>query len=188
VTESKIVSASSFSSPPSPSSSSVLGFYDLSAVDNAGQEIKFEKYKGKVVLIVNTASYCGYTDSNYKQLQQVYEKYQAQGLEILAFPCNQFGKQEPGSEDDIRSFAREKYGITFPLFRKVDVNGDEVHPVFSYLRDHLPGVVGTTSVKWNFTKFLVDHKGNPVKRYGTNEEPLSFEDDIKELLARRNQH
>jgi glutathione peroxidase len=138
-----------------------------------GEERSLDEYKGKVLLIVNTASECGYTPQ-YQGLEQLYQKYRGQGLVVLGFPCNQFGRQEPGTEEEIQSFCRKNYGVTFPLFSKVDVNGNQAHPLFSYLKKALPGIAGTESIKWNFTKFLVRKDGQPVERFapGTRPEEL----------------
>jgi len=120
---------------------------------------------------------------NYTELQQLYSTYHDQGLEILAFPCNQFGKQEPGTNEQIKKFAEEKFDVTFTLFEKVEVNGPNAHPVFKYLCDALPGILGTKDIKWNFTKFLIDRNGIPYKRYATQTPPSSMKDHIQNLLA-----
>lgn len=154
--------------------------HEFEAVLNTGESIALEQFKGKVLLIVNTASKCGFTPQ-YKQLQALYEKLDGQ-LEILAFPCNQFGKQEPGNAEEIREFCDLNFNVTFPLFDKVDVNGNDAHPLFDYLKSELPGLLGSKKIKWNFTKFLVDTNGNPVKRYAPQAKPASLESDIKGLL------
>ena len=139
------------------------------------------RYKGKALLIVNTASKCGFTPQ-YKGLEALYEKLHGKGLEILGFPCNQFGAQEPGSEKEIETFCEVNYGVTFPLFAKVDVNGDDAAPLYQYLKKAKPGLLGSEAIKWNFTKFLVDRKGNVVERYAPNAEPASLAGDIEKLL------
>lgn len=157
-------------------------FYDLKATSLQGKEIKMDLYKGKVVLVVNTASKCGFTPQ-YEGLQKLYETYKDQGLEILGFPCNQFGKQEPGSAEDIGEFCRINYGVTFQMFEKIDVNGDETHPIYLYLKDELPGKLGK-KIKWNFTKFLIDAEGQPVKRYSSSTKPEKLVKDIESQLAK----
>jgi glutathione peroxidase len=155
--------------------------YDFSVKDIHGKEQKLDRYKDKVMLIVNVASNCGYTPQ-YKGLEQLYEKLHSRGLEVLGFPCNQFGAQEPGTEKEIESFCELNYGVTFPLFAKIDVNGDGAAPLYKYLKKAKPGLLGTEAIKWNFTKFLVDRKGNVVERYGSNVEPQAMADDIQKLL------
>ncbi|GMF53210.1 unnamed protein product [Phytophthora fragariaefolia] len=157
-------------------------FYELKDFDMDKTEVSMEEYKGKVVLVVNVSSKCGLTPTNYPELQQLYEKYQEEGLVILGFPCNQFAGQEPGTHEEIIEFVKQ-YNVTFPLFEKHDVNGSNARPVFTYLKAKLPGTFGNY-IKWNFTKFLVDRNGQPFKRYAPKELPLSFEEDIKELLAK----
>ena len=134
-----------------------------------------------MLLIVNTASKCGFTPQ-YKGLEALYQKYRAQGLEVLGFPCNQFGAQEPGTEDEIASFCEMNYGVTFPLFAKVDVNGDGAAPLYRHLKAAKPGLLGTEAIKWNFTKFLVDRKGTVVERFAPNDEPAALAGDIEKLL------
>ncbi|CAI5738208.1 unnamed protein product [Hyaloperonospora brassicae] len=147
------------------------------------KEVSMEEYKDKVILVVNVSSKCGLTPTNYPELQQLYEKYQEEGLVVLGFPCNQFKSQEPGTHEDIKEFVKQ-YNVTFPLFEKHDVNGSNARPVFTYLKAKLPGTFGNY-IKWNFTKFLVDRNGQPYKRYAPTDLPLSFESDIKELLAKK---
>jgi glutathione peroxidase len=146
-----------------------------------GEEKSLDEYKGKVLLIVNTASECGYTPQ-YQGLEQLYQKYRGQGLVVLGFPCNQFGQQEPGTEEEIQSFCQKNYGITFPLFSKVDVNGSKAHPLFAYLKRTLPGIAGTESIKWNFTKFLVRKDGKPVERFAPTTRPEELEKSIEPHL------
>ncbi|ETN23525.1 hypothetical protein PPTG_00110 [Phytophthora nicotianae INRA-310] len=157
-------------------------FYELKDFDMDKKEVSMEDYKGKVVLVVNVSSKCGLTPTNYPELQQLHEKYQEEGLVVLGFPCNQFAGQEPGTHEEILEFVKQ-YNVTFPLFEKHDVNGSNARPVFTYLKAKLPGTFGNY-IKWNFTKFLVDRNGQPYKRYAPKDLPLSFEEDIKELLAK----
>jgi glutathione peroxidase len=152
-------------------------FYTFSAVSLDGKEIKMDTYKGKYVLIVNTASKCGFTPQ-YAGLEKVYEKYKDKGLVILGFPCNQFGGQEPGDEASIAEGCVMNYGVTFQMFSKVNVNGKDAHPIFKYLKSELPGTIGGR-IKWNFTKFLVDQTGKPVKRFAPTDTP----EDIDQYLA-----
>jgi len=144
-----------------------------------GQETTLETYSGKVMLIVNTASKCGFTPQ-YEGLERLYQTHKEQGLVILGFPCNQFGSQEPGSSEEIQSFCQLNYGVSFPMFEKVDVNGAEAHPLFSHLKEEAPGLLGSKGIKWNFTKFLVDRNGKTVKRFAPQDTPEKIE---KELLA-----
>jgi glutathione peroxidase len=146
-----------------------------------GKEISLQDYQGKALLIVNVASKCGFTPQ-YEGLEKLYKKYKDQGFEILGFPCNQFGGQEPGSEADIQSFCSLTYGVDFPLFSKVDVNGANADPLYKYLTTEKPGILGTEAIKWNFTKFLIDKTGEPVKRYGSADKPESLEADIEKVL------
>ena len=155
--------------------------YDFSVKDIHGKDQKLDRYKDKVMLIVNVASKCGFTPQ-YKGLEELYEKMQSRGLEVLGFPCNQFGAQEPGTEKEIESFCELNYGVKFPLFAKVDVNGDEAAPLYKYLKKTKPGLLGTEAIKWNFTKFLVDRKGDVIERYGSNVEPEAIAPDIEKLL------
>jgi glutathione peroxidase len=155
--------------------------YDFSVKDIHGKEQKLDRYKDKVMLIVNVASKCGFTPQ-YKGLEALYEKMHSRGLEVLGFPCNQFGAQEPGTEKEIESFCELNYGVKFPLFAKIDVNGDDTAPLYKYLKKTKPGLLGTEAIKWNFTKFLVDRKGNVIERYGSNVEPAAIAPDIEKLL------
>ena len=138
-------------------------------------------YADKVLLVVNVASECGFT-SQYKDLQTLYEEFHSRGLEILAFPCNQFGGQEPGTPQQIEEFCSTKFGITFPIFQKIDVNGPHTHPLFVYLKTAAPGLLGTEAIKWNFTKFLIGRDGLLVKRYASASSPASISADIQKLL------
>ncbi|KAL7690664.1 putative glutathione peroxidase, Thioredoxin-like superfamily [Plasmopara halstedii] len=161
----------------------IKSLYELKDFDMDGNEVPMSKFKGKVVLAVNVSSKCGFTPTNYPELQQLYAKYKNEGLEVLAFPCNQFGGQEPGTHEEIMEFVKQ-YNVTFPFFEKHDVNGATARPVFTYLKSKLPGSFGDF-VKWNFTKFLVDRNGQPYKRYAPKDRPLLFEEDIKTLLAQK---
>lgn len=156
--------------------------YDFTAESLQGTAVDLHQYRGKVLLIVNTASNCGFTPQ-YKGLEAVYAQFKGQGVEVLGFPCNQFGKQEPGSADEIGAFCEKNYGVTFPLFAKVNVNGDDAHPLFKHLKKEAPGLMGTEAVKWNFTKFLVKKDGTVHKRYAPTTEPKELMDDIEKLLA-----
>ncbi|MDX1752131.1 MAG: glutathione peroxidase [Salinimicrobium sediminis] len=156
-------------------------FYDFTASGLGGEEIKMESYKDKVVLVVNTASECGLTPQ-LGGLQKLYEEYKDKGLVILGFPCNQFGKQEPGDEKDIAQGCVVNYGVDFPMFAKVEVNGNNAHPLFKYLKRELGGILGS-KIKWNFTKFLIDRNGKPVKRFAPVTKPESLEKEVKKLLS-----
>jgi len=159
--------------------------YEFSAKSLEGEEINFEKYRNKVLVVVNVASAWGATKSNYTQLVSMYNKYkdEADGFEVLAFPCNQFGNQESGTPEQIRKFV-DNYGVKFQMFEKIDVNGKNAHPVFEYLKSKQGGVLGS-SIKWNFTKFLVDKEGQPIKRYGTATSPIpQIEKDVIEEMAK----
>ncbi len=159
----------------------MAGIYDFTVEDIAGKRVKLDRYKGKVVLVVNTASECGFTPQ-YQGLEKLYKELHGKGLEVLGFPCNQFGEQEPGSEDEIASFCEVNYGVTFPLFRKIDVNGDQAAPLYRWLKKEKPGLLGTGAIKWNFTKFLVDRSGEVVARYAPNDTPESLQPAIEKLL------
>jgi glutathione peroxidase len=158
-----------------------MSIYDFSVRTIGGLETKLESYRGKTLLIVNVASRCGFTPQ-YEGLENLYQKYGSQGLVVLGFPCNQFGAQEPGSENEIKNFCDTNYHVTFPLFSKVSVNGPEAHPLYSYLKKANPGILGTEAIKWNFTKFLVDKNGNVVKRFAPVERPESLEKEICAIL------
>jgi len=155
--------------------------YDYSATTISGKEVSIADYKGKVLLVVNTASKCGLTPQ-FKDLEALYEKYKDQGLMILGFPCNQFLSQDPASNEEISEFCQLNYGVTFPMFAKIDVNGDEAHPLFKHLKEAAPGLLGMNAIKWNFTKFLVDKNGNVIERYAPTTEPLAIAKDIEKLL------
>jgi glutathione peroxidase len=156
-------------------------FYDFKAIDIRGKEHKMSEYKGKVLLIVNVASQCGFTPQ-YKALQRLYSKYKNRDFEVLAFPSNQFRGQEPKSEIAIEQFCQVNYGVTFPLFSKIEVNGKNTHPLYQFLKKEAKGFLGTQSIKWNFTKFLIDRDGNVVTRYGSTVKPQEIEPNIETLL------
>ena len=144
-------------------------FYDFRAKDIHGKEVSMEEYKGKTVLVVNTASKCGFTPQ-FEGLENLYKKYSEKGLVILGFPCNQFANQEPGNEKSIMEGCMLNYGVTFPMFSKIDVNGPDAHPLYKYLKKELPGAIGSR-IKWNFTKFLINSEGKPVKRFSPATKP-----------------
>ncbi|MGI9026036.1 MAG: glutathione peroxidase [Burkholderiaceae bacterium] len=156
--------------------------YDFSANALSGKPADLAACKGKVLLIVNTASQCGFTPQ-YKGLEALYEEFHDRGFEVLGFPCNQFGGQEPGESEDIAQFCERNYGVTFPMFAKIDVNGGATHPLFTWLKNEAPGILGTKDIKWNFTKFLVDRNGNVVGRYASTTRPDAISGDIEKLLA-----
>ncbi|WP_191565355.1 glutathione peroxidase [Metabacillus idriensis] len=158
-----------------------MSIYDIKIKTINGVEQSMSDFKGKVLVIVNTASKCGFTPQ-YKALQELYESYQSEGLEILGFPCNQFMSQEPGNEEEIKSFCELNYGVTFPMYSKVDVNGSDAHPLFNHLTKEAPGVLGSKAVKWNFTKFLVDKNGKAAERFSPNTDPKEMEEKIQQLL------
>jgi glutathione peroxidase len=158
-------------------------FYDFTAKSISGKTIKMETYKGKVILVVNTASECGLTPQ-YEGLENLYQKYKDKGLVVLGFPCNQFGGQEPGSEKDIQQGCLLNYGVSFPMFSKVDVNGPNTHPIFDFLKAKCRGLIGK-SIKWNFTKFLIDTNGNPIDRYAPTTLPENMAEDIESLLTEK---
>ena len=156
--------------------------FDFEVKDIHGKTVPLSRYRDQVLLIVNTASKCGFTPQ-YKGLEALHRKYQARGLAVLGFPCNQFGAQEPGSEDEIASFCELNFGVTFPLFAKVDVNGDDAAPLYRHLKHAKPGLLGSEAIKWNFTKFLVDREGNVVERFAPTDTPESIEKKIVALLG-----
>ena len=153
-----------------------MSLYEIKVLTNKGEEVSLEQYKGKVLLIVNTATGCGFTPQ-YKGLEDLYEKYHEQGFEILDFPCNQFFRQAPGSDEEIHQFCTLRYNTTFPRFKKIEVNGKEESPLYTFLKAQIKG-----RIKWNFTKFLVDKEGNVVKRFEPTDKPEDFENDTAELL------
>jgi glutathione peroxidase len=160
---------------------SQAGFYDQSARSIDGQSVSMRSYEGKVVLVVNVASKCGFTPQ-YTGLEALYGKLKDRGLVVLGFPCNQFGGQEPGSEADIKQFCSLTYPVSFPLFAKVEVNGDGAHPLYAYLKKAQKGVLGTEAIKWNFTKFLIDKRGTVVDRFAPQTKPEDLESRIEALL------
>ncbi|WP_396129433.1 glutathione peroxidase [Exiguobacterium mexicanum] len=155
--------------------------YQYEAADMNGKLQPLSKYEGDVLLIVNTASKCGFTPQ-LDGLEKLYERYHGQGFHILGFPCNQFGNQDPGSNEEINEFCQLNYGVTFPMFAKVDVNGKDAHPLFQYLSKEAPGLLGSKTIKWNFTKFLVDRNGNVIERFSPQTTPDEIETAVKRLL------
>lgn len=159
----------------------MASLHDFNAVRLNGDDESLADYKGKVVLVVNTASKCGFTPQ-YDGLEKLYETYEDKGFAVLGFPCDQFGGQEPGGDEEIGAFCKKNYGVTFPMFSKIEVNGKNAHPVFEFLRKSKGGLLGDR-IKWNFTKFLVDGDGKVVKRYGSTTKPESITADIEKLLG-----
>lgn len=158
-----------------------MSIYDIEVKTIDGKTIKMEKYKNRVMLIVNVASKCGFT-GQYEGLEALHVKYADKGLSVLGFPCNQFLAQEPGTEEEIKSFCSLTYGVKFDMFSKIDVNGDNAHPLYKFLKEKEPGILGSEAIKWNFTKFLVDKNGNVVGRYASSTTPKEIEADIEKLL------
>lgn len=158
-----------------------MSIYEIEVKNIEGQIVKLEKYKGRVMLIVNVASKCGYT-GQYEGLETLHEKYDDKGLSVLGFPCNQFLSQEPGTEDEIKDFCSTTFGVKFDMFSKIDVNGTDTHPLYVLLKKQASGALGTEMIKWNFTKFLVNKEGKVVARYAPSTTPESIEADIKKLL------
>jgi glutathione peroxidase len=156
--------------------------YDFTCKASGGSEKSLADYKGKVLLVVNTASKCGFTPQ-FAGLEDIYKEYKDKGLEILGFPCNQFGKQDPGSNGEITEFCQLNYGVSFQMFDKIEVNGGGADPFFKYLKKEAPGALGTQGIKWNFTKFLIDAEGNVLKRYAPKDKPSAIAKDIGALLA-----
>lgn len=155
--------------------------YDFNAIDIAGQEVSLADYRGKVLLIVNTASKCGFTPQ-YEGLETLYRELQDKGLVVLGFPCNQFGNQEPGDAEEIANFCKLTYDVNFPMFAKIDVNGAAAAPLYEFLKREARGLMGSKAIKWNFTKFLVDREGNVVKRFGPQETPERLRGAVEALL------
>jgi len=155
--------------------------YDFSARTIDGDDQPMSSYKGKAMLVVNTASKCGFTPQ-YTGLEKLWQKYQDQGLVVLGFPCDQFGHQEPGNEEEIKNFCSLTYDVSFPMYAKVDVNGDQAHPLWKFLKTEKSGLLGMSGIKWNFTKFLVDKHGNVVKRYAPTDTPEKIEKDLAAVL------
>ena len=160
----------------------MTSLYDFTAKAADGNALPLAEYRGEVLLIVNTASKCGFTPQ-YEGLEELYRKYHEQGFEILAFPCNQFGEQEPGDAAEIANFCSLTYDVTFPVLAKVDVNGKQEDPIWAYLKKQQTGLLGFPGIKWNFTKFLVDREGNIVARHAPTTKPYQLEEEIKALLA-----
>ena len=158
-----------------------MSIYDHQVETLSGEPVSLKQYEGDVLLIVNTASKCGFTPQ-YEGLEALHQKLAARGLRVLGFPCNQFGKQEPGSADQIGASCQKNYGVSFPMHAKISVNGPDTHSLYAELKRAAPGVLGTEAIKWNFTKFLVDRKGRVVKRYGSSTTPAELEADILPLL------
>ncbi|MBB5016010.1 glutathione peroxidase [Rehaibacterium terrae] len=155
--------------------------YDFSAIDIDGRERSLKEFEGKVLLIVNVASKCGFTPQ-YAGLESLWRKYREQGLVVLGFPCDQFGHQEPGDEEEIRNFCQLNYDVSFPLFAKIEVNGDGAHPLWRWLKREQPGLLGSEAIKWNFTKFLIGRDGRVVKRYAPTDTPEKIEKDLPAVL------
>ena len=155
--------------------------FDFSATTLDGRDLPLRQFGGQALLIVNTASACGFTPQ-YEALEQLYKSYSTRGFSVLAFPCNQFGAQEPGDARTIANFCSQNYEVTFPLFAKIDVNGDQAHPLYNYLKNEKPGFLGSKAIKWNFTKFIVDRYGKVVTRYGPTTKPLALTSEIENLL------
>ena len=157
-----------------------MGFYEIKVKTRKGEEIEMSTFKGKVLLIVNTATGCGFTPQ-YEGLEKLYQAYKDKGFEVLDFPCNQFGHQAPGTDEEIHTFCTSRYNTTFPRFSKIDVNGKDEHPLYTYLKSQKGGIFGN-NIKWNFSKFLVDREGNVVKRYDSLKTPEKIASDIEKLL------
>jgi glutathione peroxidase len=160
----------------------MTSFHDIEVTAMNGEPDRLEKYRGKILLIVNTASKCGFTPQ-LKGLEELYETYRDRGLEVLGFPCNQFGRQDPGSNGEIQEFCQLNYGVSFPMHEKIDVNGDHAHPLFEHLKSAAPGILGSKSIKWNFTKFLVDRNGAVIGRYAPTTKPAELKEAIEAALA-----
>lgn len=165
----------------SSTSASKPSFFSFTVKAADGHPVSLDQFQGKVVLVVNVASQCGYTPQ-YKGLEEIYRELQGQGFAILGFPCNQFGFQEPASDNEIQKFCKLTYDVTFPIMAKVDVNGDKADPLYSFLKSEAPGVLGTEAIKWNFTKFLIGRNGNVITRYAPTTEPMAILSDIKKAL------
>ena len=159
----------------------MTSIYDLAATTLSGDQVKLSEFRGKVLLIVNTASHCGFT-GQYEGLEALYRQYKDQGLVVLGFPCNQFGAQEPGTADEIGAFCEKNYSVSFPMFDKIEVNGPNAHPLYQLLKNQAPGLLGTEGIKWNFTKFLVGRDGKVHGRYAPTTRPAELDSDVKDLL------
>ena len=160
-----------------------MTFYDFEARKINGQTLSMKEYQGKTVIVVNTASKCGFTPQ-FEGLEKLYEKYKDQGLVILGFPCNQFANQESGTPEEIMEFCQVNYGVSFPMFEKIEVNGKDAHPIFKYLKSILSDGIFGSMIKWNFTKFVINSKGIPVKRFAPTTKPEKMEETILELLQK----
>lgn len=160
----------------------MTSIYDFHAKTLDGKDFDLSSYKGEVLVIVNTASKCGFTNQ-YEGLQELHKKFNGRGLKVLGFPCNQFGSQEPGSETEIGAFCQKNYGVEFQMFEKIDVNGSDAHPLYKFLTSEAPGIAGTEAIKWNFTKFLVDRNGKVLKRFAPDVKPQDMEKEIEAQLT-----
>lgn len=158
-----------------------MSVYDFSAVDIQGTERSLSEFKGKVLLVVNTASKCGFTPQ-FEGLESMYKELSGKGLEVLGFPCNQFAQQDKGSDSEIAGFCMKNYGVSFPMFSKVEVNGDNEHPLYKYLKSEAKGILGSKKIKWNFTKFLINQDGKVLKRYAPTSKPEDIQKDVIALL------
>ncbi|GGE57839.1 glutathione peroxidase [Priestia taiwanensis] len=158
-----------------------MTIYDFQVKRNNGEEIEMKEYEGNVLLIVNTATNCGFAPQ-LAELQELYEMYHERGFEVLSFPCNQFANQEPRSDEEIATACFLNYGTAYPIFQKINVKGEEAHPLYNYLTKEAPGILGSTSIKWNFTKFLIDRDGNVVKRFSPKTKPKKIVEEIEKLL------
>src|SRR5262245_40886805 len=158
-----------------------MTLHEFRAKSIDGTDVALADYRGKVLLVVNVASQCGFTPQ-YAGLERLHEKFKDRGFAVLGFPCNQFGKQEPGPESEIKSFCESRFGVTFPLFSKIDVNGPQAHPLYKFLVAAKPGFLGSKRIKWNFTKFLVDRDRRPLKSYGPQDKPEAIDEDIERAL------
>ncbi|HEX5710304.1 MAG TPA: glutathione peroxidase [Sulfuricurvum sp.] len=167
-------------------SAPVQTIYDFEVMDIHNKKTTLSSYRGNVMLIVNTASKCGFTPQ-FEGLEKLYKNHKAQGFVVLGFPCNQFGAQEPLNESQIENFCRLDYGVTFPMFAKIEVNGNNAHPLYQYLKKNAPGILGSEGIKWNFTKFLIDRNGNVIHRYAPSTAPEAIEKDILKLLPTKGQ-
>jgi glutathione peroxidase len=159
----------------------VITIADFTVTTNRGEPLRLKDKLGSVLLVVNTASKCGFTPQ-YDGLEKLYQQYKDRGFEVLGFPCNQFGGQEPGDADEIAEFCKVNFGVTFPLMQKVEVNGENASPLFDWMKTEAPGILGSKAIKWNFTKFLIDREGRVVKRYGPSDAPAAIAKDIEKLL------
>lgn len=160
-----------------------MSIYKHKVKYRSGEEVSLDAYKGKALLIVNTASKCGFTPQ-FSGLEELNQDYKDKGLQVLGFPCNQFANQDPADDETIKSFCQTNYGVTFPIFSRVTVNGDQAHPLFTFLKKSARGLLWSKRIKWNFTKFLVDHDGNVIRRYAPVTKPEKLRDDIEQLLAK----